>query len=368
MNFWRTEAGQQHREDLRRLSAARLHVEYEPRGKKAQQQENFFRDLLLADAKIWENTPLGGWPRPKAEVALDISAVSSQRNAPRPDTLCKWLLDQLDGSRGTPVLFADDRQVTMLFARSYRDRNSSPSINVDARRAYLVRESLRRALRDTDDPWSPTSGESNPYAHLLGDDFGDSWLDMCKDRVDLLQMLGEHQDTAADLSRAKLNLRVQTQRVRLALTDTMAGRAIGAHALPPVVPPPGMHGPRIDEARYMIEAFLQMPYSYDLGPMPTGSGSKAAFKDHVRNVLTTAVLRDQNAYPLLNTVGVTVLYVPSKDGKDLDNIFRELLPIMLDVFRPPRTDVELAEDLELWKRVAAGSESFSGDPLRVRVS
>lgn len=76
MSFWRTEAGQQHRDDLRRISAAwLLLVGYEVRGKKAQQPEGFFRDLLLEDAKIWPQTPLCSWPRPKADVALELSQI-----------------------------------------------------------------------------------------------------------------------------------------------------------------------------------------------------------------------------------------------------------------------------------------------------
>lgn len=363
MSFWRTEAGQQHRDELRRISAARLLVGYEPRGKKAQQQEVFFRDLLLEDAKIWSQTPLGGWPRPKADVALDISAQSSRNNAPRPDSLCKWLLDQLDGSRGTPVLFSDDRQVTMLFARCDRNETEPPSISVVARRAYLVRESLRRVVRDDENPWSPTDEASNPYPLLIGDDFGDSWLETCRGQVEIWEHLAEFQDVACEVERARLNVRIQTQRVRLALTDTMVARVIADHALPPLgVPPHPVHDPSFVSTYDALDQLQRMPYSYDLGVMTVGRGSKESFETQVRTILHTAVENGTTVYPLLNTVGVTVFYVPDPDGKDLDNIFRELLPIVLEVLNPPRAEPNLRDETDLWTSVAAGDRKCPGDP------
>ena len=176
-------------------------------------------------------------------------------------------------------------------------------------------------------------------------------------------MLADHQDTAFELAREQMNLRIQSQRVRLALTDTMAGRVIADHALPPLNPPPGLPDLRTSVSEFdALAALLQMPYSFDLGAMPIGSGSKPAFKDQVREIFEVTVERDKTGYPLLNTVGVTVFYVPSRDGKDLDNIFRELLPIMLNVFRPPRTEPNLTDDVDLWERVAAGDRLCPGDP------
>jgi hypothetical protein len=86
-------------------------------------------------------------------VALDVWAVTDD-NAPQPPEFAKRLLDQLGDVDGKPIIYTDDRQVSMLFVRvdQHRSTTTPPTIFFAAQRSSLVRETVRFAhdRRDED--------------------------------------------------------------------------------------------------------------------------------------------------------------------------------------------------------------------------
>jgi hypothetical protein len=101
-------------------------------------------DLLAEAAREWHTRFGARWPRPRADIALDVWALT-HGNPPQPQNYAKRLLDQLGDDDGQPIVDVDDRQVTMLFVRV--DKTTSASIPdtvfFSAQLAAAVRESVR---------------------------------------------------------------------------------------------------------------------------------------------------------------------------------------------------------------------------------
>ncbi len=134
--FWESDNGIAAAASHRRMTALHLHLPIEPPTKRARQgakrraaamlQSAFDMDLVISYARGKES-----WPKPRAAIALDISILGASRNPARVDTACKWLLDELNGKS-----YADDRHVTMLFARLWRPQeplDSPPASGADER-------------------------------------------------------------------------------------------------------------------------------------------------------------------------------------------------------------------------------------------
>lgn len=73
---------------------------------------------------------------------------------------------------------------------------------------------------------------------------------------------------------------------------------------------------------------------FNLGPLPSRGQSKE-FKRRVTAQLESAAIASPRLFPLLSPAGVTLFYVETKVGKDLDNIFLDVLPLVFEHLQPP---------------------------------
>ncbi|MFJ4166859.1 hypothetical protein ACIPY5_15010 [Microbacterium sp. NPDC089698] len=92
------------------------------------------------------------------------------------------------------------------------------------------------------------------------------------------------------------------------------------------------------------------PYVFDLGALPE-AGRSHAFKQNLRQLLDERRNRYPELFPMRAKSGISMVVFEGGDhGKDLDNLIRTVLPDILDVLRPPRTDrpgwVATAPDIE----------------------
>jgi hypothetical protein len=92
------------------------------------------------------------------------------------------------------------------------------------------------------------------------------------------------------------------------------------------------------------------PYVFDLGVLPEAGGSHA-FKQNLRQLLEERRDKYPGLFPMRAKSGISmVVFEGGSHGKDLDNLIRTVLPDVLDVLRPPRTDrpgwVATAPDIE----------------------
>ncbi|MGY1959614.1 hypothetical protein [Nocardia gipuzkoensis] len=347
-SYWTTEAGLRHKDFSRSISTLRLWLAQEPKSKqakgKAAARES--RDLMLQDATTWHrmNGKYGGrWPRPRAHIALDIYFWTTNPNSPRIDKLCKRLLDELGGATGAPIVYHDDRQVKMLFARCDRSTRE-PRIAVDAQTATQVRAGLRRAY-DLDARW--TIEYANDRMSLSVDPNED--ID-----EDLWWSYAPDVETTRDNAlRNRVRRLLSYQAAKLEVTDQYSSSVVLHYADERYRKSVGFRATADD-----LHDLLRYGLAINLGPLPTRSGQSAEFLARATGMLTALVEREQWMFPLLTPVGVTLYYLETVGGKDLDNIFLTLLPVVLQTVQPPvdaLADYSAIADLKAWEEGQAAS-------------
>lgn len=319
--FWDSPEGLHYRRVWREMTTAFGVVATRPRAKGSSRAPQE-RDLIEAAAQEFERAYSGGgWPRQKADVALDVWAVST-KDAPQPQNFAKRLLDQLGSVDGrTPIVYQDDRQVTMLFVRVDEFASATPTIHFAAQRSSVIRDEIRRGPRDE-------------VRQLQLDERGrelDDALERAQESI--VDWRGDSSELGKKLyAMGQRGQRFYLQANALHAIDSLSESLVRAYvSVPPRYPEEflAMVADRLD-------LLASMPYAFDLGTLPSAGGSEA-FKQSVRDRIGARVERYPVLYPPQMPVGVTAFYVPGPDGKDLDNIFRELvLPVLLSYCHLPR--------------------------------
>lgn len=79
--------------------------------------------------------------------------------------------------------------------------------------------------------------------------------------------------------------------------------------------------------------------SVDLGASAVREGESSIFKEKVKSTLAQLKNERPLMFPLLTTIGVTILYVAPKSGKviDVDNLARRVIPFVHSELHPPST-------------------------------
>lgn len=323
--FWDSEEGQRYKDYRRHISVIRLSAEVEPPSKNPRKRaaSHDLRESMLKDALLWhglEGEFGARWPRLRASLAVDLYFSSAERNPPGVHTMSKAALDLLGGPLGEAVLYKDDRQIKMLFARAFRDRNR-PAVAVEAQTLTQTLAGVRRAT-SLEHPWRPAKAnyEIEPR-RIESDRLDEDLADWYKDDV---TAFGQEQ-----YLRMTFEERLKGQSALLTLTDHAAANVVTAYASERK---PAQH--RLPGTAHSLGYLLQSPYAFNLGPLPSRGQSKE-FKRRVTDQLEAAATANPRLFPLLSAVGVTLFYIESKVGKDLDNIFLDLLPIVFEHLQPP---------------------------------
>jgi Holliday junction resolvase RusA-like endonuclease len=342
--FWSSSEGEALQASRRYMAALHLGFDLEPPSKRARQSirrsaSQRVRESIADDITLRRGVIGPKWPRPRAALALDISVHSAARNAPRIDNICKWLLDEMTG-----LIYADDRQVKMLFARLWRAR--TPSVTADkpeppganslttyvghaverSAKTYVtvqsradVRANLRAANRLVD-PLDPV-------------DRYESWK--ARDPVEAMMEREVLEDYRAELNPdgsafdseqyiltgRQLEFRSQAQLQRGVDQLFSSVMATGA-------------------ARRDIGSWHEWnPYIFNLGKLPR-QGQSIAFQTHLRHRLEERRSIFPQLFPMRTTSGISMVLIEEVGtAKDLDNLVREALPAILDVLRPPAAEL-----------------------------
>jgi hypothetical protein len=306
-------------------------------------------DLLAVHARR-----LTTWPKPRAAISVDVNLFSQSAQGARPDSLCKWLLDELAGHA-----YSDDRQVKLLFAHVSRpqllpprrasgsgddalwgtstpaaDAASSPpavSPAPNARSQMYITVQTRanvltdlRATDELEERWDPFDEDDGLYrrdpleADLRRDDLMDFHTALDTDSA--------HDRLWRQLTRNQINYQDQEQQqfavdriFRTLLTDLPVDR-FGVW----------------NRVRHYLSV---TPYVFDVGTLP-GPGEGKAFRERFRAQLEERRERWPTLFPMRARSGISmILFEDSGAGKDLDNLVRSVLPDILDVLRPQREDL-----------------------------
>lgn len=319
--FWHSPEGRDYRRMWREITTARGVVATRPRAKRSggAVQE---RVLIEAAAKEFERAYSGGgWPRQRADVALDVWAVGT-KDTPQPQNFAKRLLDQLGSVDGrAPIVYRDDRQVTMLYVRVDEIASATPEIHFAAQRSSVIRSEIRRGPDDDVHREHFLAREHELDGKL---ETAREWIaNWCGDTSDLgkrFYAMGERGE------------RFYLQANLLHTTDYIAQSLV--HDYTSVSPKyPEQFLSLVADS---LDQLASMPYAFNLGTLPSSGGSEV-FKQSVDDTVRARIEQYPFLYPPQMPVGVTSFYVPGPDGKDLDNIFRELVvPILLEHCDLPR--------------------------------
>ena len=380
--YWSTPHGLRTSHHYRRLDSLYVIANFVPPSKGALGAAKLrARETLQAafahSNRVAELNPRMRWPRPRAAVALDIALHGQGMHAPRVDTICKWLLDEL-----TDHVYRDDRQVKLLFAHADRrdqraeasnsrvepreggptalttePRNDrwdtqwsasgawaaprtkpqpSPSLYIHARTKSNVLATLRAAAKLPYE-WDPIDEDDdykywNPYVRSYAGG---------RDRlVEYREWLQAGTDPDPDeVTRAERELDYHDQALQQRIVDIVFS------SLFTFLPTQRFLGWNI-----FRERLATAPYVFDLGVLPA-KGESRAFKARLRQFLEQRRAQHPALFPMRAKSGISmVLFEDPTHGKDLDNLVRTVLPEVLDVLRPPRTDlpgwVATAPDIE----------------------
>ncbi|MGV2982064.1 hypothetical protein ACNPNP_00040 [Microbacterium sp. AGC85] len=310
--------------------------------------EAFVTNILARRAR-----DLTTWPKPRAAIALDVYLANGSRGGARVDNICKWLLDELAGH-----VYADDRQVKMLFARVSRptglrplrkDDNEpgsvtkefydeferlfmamrdvparAPELYITAQPRANVLADLRAASELVEERWDPFDAEyglrrKDPiYATFERDElmdyramFGTESDDGLRRRRQLANQIDYHdqsqQQAAVDLIFSSL------------FTDLPVDRY-------------GIWGRVRNQLTYT-------PYIFDIGALPD-RGESVAFKDRFRALLEERREAWPGLFPMRARSGISlILFEDPANGKALDNLMLTVLPDILEVLRPQQDDL-----------------------------
>ena len=226
----------------------------------------------------------------------------------------------------------------MLFARldsnSVNDATRKPLIEVEAQTVAEILAAVRRRQRreQTDD-----------YP-----EYADHEYRMLAEREFAWEMREQATDFEREwYMRSRTEERRQYQLWALGIGKDLIGRTLDAYAQ-------SGEGRRLHRAlgvpisvyaENYIDLLVKSPVAVDLGRLPVVHGESAAFKIDVASRLEQFWHRRPMLFPLIVSVGVTVFYFESQQGKDLDNILLDLLPIVLEKLGPP------SDDITPWARI-----------------
>lgn len=305
--FWSSPHGKRLQWQTRHLRIAHVLVEQQPRqkGPAARRGASEFRRIARDQLSHQRS-----WPRPRAELAIDLTFTTTTRQPPTLARLPKNYLDLLgtseaDGDPG-PLLYDDDGAIGMLFASAHNlwtpetAQERAPSIHVVARtRADALADmALAHEILTNDGPtprWAPDAD--------VDDEFG--WADQ-RETIEWLRHQGDAQamataDLLAYLARQQLQRNI-LERTDAGLTDvllgdgyrliigddpdsrrlqrlhrrTVGGRQLAADADSALTSVMSLHK-SIDFRNMLLDALGAIT----LPPLPTAPGDSAVFKQQL---------------------------------------------------------------------------------------
>ncbi len=290
---------------------------------------------------------------------MDVYLSSGSRSGARVDSICKWLLDELAG-----LVYADDRQVKLLFARvarpvairrantSRKERGGDPAavrsefyeeferllfvaeksgstqrpseLYITAQSRANVLADLR-AVSELEDRWNPFDEEQglpreDPVkATFHRDDLVDyhAIFDTDSDADVLQRRLLSNQIDYHDQAQ-------QQSTVDLIFSSLFTQLPVD----------------RFGVWRSVRSQISYTPYVFDIGVLPR-HGESAAFRERLRALLEKRRERWPGLFPMRARSGISmVLFEEQGNGKDLDNLIRTVLPDILEVLRPQQHDLQ----------------------------
>lgn len=315
-----------------------LTAEGEPRRKSSKQgpAADFQRQVLDAMER-YRRYPFTG------PVALDLHFCATRRNPPSIQQVAKNTLDLLgpalpgnERPRRRSVLYRDDRQVKFLYVSLdqawHRDGPGAPrpgSTFITARRASDVITDLCMAYRLSRGHYGGEHEKESPFwTPRLPDDPDPAWLADPRPHGTALQHF------LAEAARFRHVTELQEAILGRTGASLTAGLSMYLEIHTRTRERPDLAAIFEESRAGNRKLLLSGPFALPLPGLPQASGQTDEFTRQIRTSLEGFRSRWPLFAPLLVPVTLTLLVIPPKQGKDLDNLALTTLPIAHEVLRP----------------------------------
>jgi hypothetical protein len=96
--------------------------------------------------------------------------------------------------------------------------------------------------------------------------------------------------------------------------------------------------------RDMTRSLLVLePSSVDLSHAPVYSGDSSRFEQAIRSAIADFRNRYEWLFPLRIPLSVIIMVVPPPNGIDLDNLARKIIPVVHEIWEPPRSLAQMID-------------------------
>jgi len=366
-DFWKTSKGA--RLQLNRRKPRQVYLDVP--GSLESKAANKLPNAISFQDRVRKQMAALGRVRPfRAPVAIQIDFTPGiDRPAPAIHSLAKYYLDLLQWPAGgsaknkSRLLLEDDRQIKALICTywlGFDHDNPGVRLRMTTMNNFVRDLQLFRAIRlgefaDLSDDELRLSGYADP-----AEDWEIDSLD------DPLEQLREHIRDKESFVKGTSIEAYEVHRMfllQLFQEKFLNMREIGPEALASLLS--GYVGSRTKSQSQRLKNLLssaqrqwQRLIGIDLGPSAVRPGEGSIFKEAVREKLADVRQKEKLMYPLLSTIGVTIVYVPPKNafGIDLDNLARRVIPFVHEELHPPST---LAHVSKAYDAVRASSDEWA---------
>jgi hypothetical protein len=351
--YLETREGQAHERLKRSLSKVYLRIDQEPKSKNSISltEKREFRKQVKDYLRQTKRRPFRG------DIILEIDFQTTKNNPPALQTLTKNYLDllhkpmpEVDNLQG--ILFDDDNQIKTLIANYHVDPHGDKKAGIRIRvyryshfikdielaERILINDFEDRSSRDYD--FEDASEFDEDRRGRLSDDHYDDLSELERDKDWFDQKFGP---TYYQVQKHYLQRRIQEQylkRNNASLSDLLSLFRVFFKRTKKYEFDKDFI--RIDD---LISRLISVSTNLmELGGAPVREGDTKIFKENLQQKLTAFKSKYKILFPLLQPISVTVLYTPPKGNViDLDNLARNIIPLLADIFEPP-TSLHLTYD------------------------
>lgn len=294
------------------------------------EKQRFRSELDIYLRSIHRNTFLG-------PVVLQLDFFPKRKNPPSIHKLAKNYIDLLysKDANNCRLPLKDDQQISMLIVNYHVQReNKAPSITLTMApmRDFILDLKLYQHIRNgnsfSEDDGDYFYDENDIFDNLEPYDENEmeSAWDSLEDFRELANIVGEQSKHSENI------------RVRRVQSVTMKGYDINPHHL-------ALFFDELYQTNTMVDRIFTDYRKWVISPplgqlrslgLPYKEGDSEQFKKAIEEIVEKYKRRYSILTPFLLNVKLTILYVPAESHeKDLDNIARQVIPIITDILKPP---------------------------------
>lgn len=368
-NFFNTRKGQRLQLIARRLERRRFLIDVERlRGKgsmKAREQLEFQKEILA-------ELDRRGFSTFRGPVVTELVFFSSQPNPPMLHTLAKNYLDLLEKpvsglkTDRKRLVYHNDRQIKLLSVLYHLSPDvGTPSIHIEIDRLSRLRADLdlfERINRDQfeKERYPHRSSSSERFIRHEHEDPHEAFnraYEALSNTIRSKEFWVKKVSEEAYQALLEIDTRM-AQKAFLTSTESSVRDAV-LHSLRHDkrlrnknvselnlgntrirIDPVEMHASLRDMMRSLL---VFQPSSVDLSHAPEHSGDSDRFEKAIRSAIADFRNRYKWLFPLRIPLSAIIMVVPPPNGIDLDNLARRIIPIVHEIWEPPRSRLHMID-------------------------